>query len=189
MLFRDGEQSVFPRVSASDTDVEHAREKELQRKKSSQEKVNSGKFRIHSEFTPGDQVQVRNYQKTSKFEPTFLPDPFVIPDISENGQCLTLERIEDGGILRRHPDDVKQFQHPIPQHNNNNNQDALSEREILQQYIDKLSNALHLYDDDMNNSIQLQPDIRPRRERRDNPRYFNPDFVNMLDRQMMVRWC
>ena len=180
MLFRDGERSVFPRVSATSTDIEHARERELQQKKSAQEKVNSGKFRIHSDFAPGDQVLIRNYLKTSKFEPTFLPEPFVILDVSNNGQCLTLGRIADGGTLRRHPDDVKLFQDPTPQYDNNNDEEVVSEREVLKRYIDKLSQALHDYDDNIDNHIQIQPNIRPRRERRANPRFYNQDFVNML---------
>ena len=84
MLFRDGEQSLFPRQTASDKDIAAARARDLSQKKAHQDKVNAGKFRIPSHLNVGDRVLVCNYQKTRKFDPTFLPSKFVITAVSEN---------------------------------------------------------------------------------------------------------
>ena len=187
MLFRDGERSIFPRQSATDCDVQSARARDLEQKKTAQSKVNAGKFRISSEFMVGDQVLVRNYQKTSKFDPTFLPDPYVVLEISENGQCLTIESVINGGTLRRHPDDVKKFHGPTPQLHNGNQ--APSEREVLKEYMGRLSQVFHDYEDTFGSTpIELQHPTRPQRTRqnnpRNNPRYYNDEFVNVMD---MVR--
>ena len=178
MLFRDGMQSIFPRQSASDREIQSARQRELEKKKSSQTKVNAGKFRIPSDFAVGDRVLVRNYQKTRKFEPTFLPDLYIVVEISENGQCLTLEDFTNGATLKRHPDDVKKYGGSAQQQLHNENQQP-SEQEVLKEYLGRLSQVFQDYEDTFgNDSLELQSNARPPRQRRDNPRYFNDDFVN-----------
>ena len=49
---------------------------------------------------------VRNYNKTSKFDTVFSPDPFVVIGIADEGRKLLIEK-SDGTTLTRHPDDLK----------------------------------------------------------------------------------
>ena len=110
MLFRDGEENIFPRHTATEDDVAAAREREFHLKKSHQSTVNDGKYRIPSHFSIGDRVLIRNYHKVRKFDPTFLPEQFVVIDIANKGQCITVEGMNDGLTLKRHPDDLKPFE-------------------------------------------------------------------------------
>ena len=55
----------------------------------------------------GDLVLVRNYQRIRKFDPYFLPEPFIIKDV--NRFKVTVERRSNGLILTRHPDDLKLY--------------------------------------------------------------------------------
>ena len=140
MLFRDGERTVFPRQIATEEDVQGARQRDLNQKKTHQEKVNSGKFKITSHYDLGERVLVRNYKKTRKFEPVFLPQEYVIVDISDKGQYLTLEAVKDGSVLTRHPDDVKKYAGPtLLSHPREDEQ--FSERKIHQEYMSRLSQA------------------------------------------------
>ena len=42
-----------------------------------------------------------------------MPDQFVIRDILDYGRKLQVERVSDGAIFVRHPDDVKKFSMPV----------------------------------------------------------------------------
>jgi hypothetical protein len=179
MLFRDGEQSLFPRQSASDEDIAAARARDLSQKKAHQDKVNAGKFRIPSLLNVGDRVLVRNYQKTRKFDPTFLPSKFVITEVSENGQCLTLEQMDDGTCLKRHPDDVKKFDGPFPQETLEDPQQP-SEKQTLDEFMKRLSQVVQDYEDYSDTTYELEINRRPQRVRRANPRYYNEEYVNTL---------
>ena len=181
MLFRDGVRSVFPRQVASEKEVQAARTRDLDQKKAHQEKVNSGKFRISSHYALGETVLVRNYKKTRKFEPVFLPQQFVIVDISDNQQCLTLEGVEDGLTLKRHPDDVKKFAKPPT--SGPREEEQFSEREILQEYRNRLSAAEEEDYDDGSPWDTAVSTERPTRTRQRNPRYYNEDFVNSVRMQ------
>ena len=108
MLFRDGQKGTFPRRSASPEEIVRARMFDLDEKGKRRDRVNSSKYRKATEFSVGDEVLVRNYKKSSKFQPIFIPEPYVVTQINDNGRYyLTLERVSDGQILKRHPDDVK----------------------------------------------------------------------------------
>ena len=50
---------------------------------------------------------IRNYKKYSKYDPIFLPEPFRIVSVIDEGRRLELERLYDGKLFSRHPDDVK----------------------------------------------------------------------------------
>ena len=186
MLFRDGEQNVFPRQSVTDQEVATARERDLQLKKSNQAAVNHGKYKIPSLFSIGDRVLIRNYRKVRKFDPTFLPEHFVIVEISDNGQCLTVEGMNDGLTLKRHPDDVKLFDGLIPQPLNEESQP--SEREVLRDHMNKLSQAAGDQEDVYDTYDAIAPaemhrhiQERPQRVVRANPRYYGEDYINMVD--------
>ena len=175
MLFRDGQQCAFPRTTASDQDIAIARERDLHQKISQQQKVNSGKYRIESNINVGDLVLVRNYQKSRKFDPNFLPNPFVVTHSTDKGHCLTLEGLEDGLVLRRHPDHVKKIkQHvattrqPIPP----------SEQETLNEFMSMLNGGVDNSDSEFSGDTQeLAQNTCPQRTRQHNPRYFNEDFI------------
>ena len=136
MLYRDGQRSNFPRVTATDEEVRDARKRELLLKQTNQQKINSGKYRTDSEFMVGEHVLIRNYQKQRKFDPLFLPDDFVVVEIGNHGRCLTVERLSDGMQLKRHPDDLKKF---TGAHEECISPQYCSERDILQRYIQKFA--------------------------------------------------
>ena len=112
MMFRDGQRYDFPRTYATEEDVRRAREADKQKKTDNEEKINSSKYRKKSNFNIGDKVRVRNYQKSRKFDPVFLGEPFTIIDINDEGNKLIVEHQENGFSLCRHPDDVKPFIEP-----------------------------------------------------------------------------
>ena len=112
MMFRDGQRYDFPRTYATEEDVRRARETDKQKKIDNEEKINSSKYRKKSNFNIGDKVRVRNYQKSRKFDPVFLGEPFKIIDINDEGNKLIVEHQENGFSLCRHPDDVKPFIEP-----------------------------------------------------------------------------
>ena len=107
MMFRDSPQSIFPRRSISEQHIVRARARDADIKHSRQQRINSGKYRQQSTFRVGDLVLIRNYEKTSKYDPLFQYSPLTITDIHNDGRCLTLQRNSDGKTFKRHPDDVK----------------------------------------------------------------------------------
>ena len=107
MMFRDGYQSSFPRRTLSNKEIMTGKQKDKMLKLQNEELVNSSKYRKKSTFEKGDQVLVRNYNKRSKFDPIFLPEPFIITDINEVEMKITVK--QNGKELSRHPDDLKPF--------------------------------------------------------------------------------
>ena len=106
MLYRDGLTSVFPRKSINDRDIATARERDSQLKLHRESHVNSSKYKKSGNVSVGDSVLVRNYNKTSKFDTVFSPDPFVVIGVADEGRKLLIEKY-DGTTLTRHPDDLK----------------------------------------------------------------------------------
>ena len=182
MLFWDGERSVFPRQSVSDQDVNDARERDRRLKESHQSKVNAGKYKIPDTFTIGDHVLVRNYDKTRKFDPIFMPDEYIITDIQLPGNSFTVERMRDGTCLKRHPDDLKKFERSVCTPGDTDR--PRSEREKLMDYMSRLAQVVHDYEDsyevtsDSPLHVAAATNVRPARERRPNSRYINDQFVN-----------
>ena len=179
MMFRDGEQTVFPRVKVTDEQVAAAQAQELIQKQCNQEKINSGKFRVSSCFAVGDRVLMRNYNKTRKFDPIFSPDPCVVVDVADNGRLLTIERLRDGAEFRRHPDDVRLF------HGDTDNLQRIpTEQEIFKEYLSQFPHYAEDEDADGDSWEPLQeqqvqaPGGRPQRVRQPNRRYYNENFVN-----------
>ena len=84
--------------------------------------MNSTKYCKLSTFQIGDRVLIRNFTKTSKYDPYFVCDPLEIIDIANGGCRLTLKRISNGKLYQRHPDDVKMFYNPYSDiHNDSEN--------------------------------------------------------------------
>ncbi len=58
---------------------------------------------------PGDVVLVRDCARKSKFDPKFLPDPFVVVRLDEVAKKVILEGLRVQKMVVRHLDDVKIF--------------------------------------------------------------------------------
>ena len=116
-LFRDGQESVFPRMTVSDEHVKESIQKDIDKKQMREDVINSSKFRQPSNISVGDTVMMRNHRKQSKFETTFLPESFKVVDVTQDGRSLVIERISNGSVFRRHPDDVKIFDGNFPPKN------------------------------------------------------------------------
>ena len=121
MLFRDSISNTFPRKSVADDVIHAARANDATQKLEYQEKANSSKYKKPADVSVGDYILVRNFQKSSKFQPTFLPEPFVVTSIKDHGRKLEVERLSDGRNFYRHPDDVKITNIPY---------DAVSEKKV-----------------------------------------------------------
>ena len=180
MMFRDGQEGVFPRVSVTDQEVVNARERDRETKEIREEQINRKKFRRPEVIVVGDIVLMRNHRKQRKFEPTFLPEAFKVLNVSGGGRFLVIERSSDGTVFRRHPDDVKKFEGRFPDNPNN----QFSEEEEIREWHNRCAQyaaEVEEYDDDDNGVIDEEVrNSQPRRTvrtRHRNSRYFNDDFI------------
>ena len=107
MMFRDGVRSTFPRRTLSDAEIANGKERDQRSKSTNEKKVNSSKYRRESSFQVGDHVLVRNYKKSSKYDPIFLPQPYIITNVDHNTKKVTVQI--DNQTLIRHPDDIKPY--------------------------------------------------------------------------------
>ena len=175
MLFRDGQHSVFPRTSVTQEAVDQARLKDEACKLKREEGVKALKYRQAANFEVGESVLLKNFKKTSKLDPNYIPEKYTI--CSTDGRTVVVERDSDGSTLRRHPDHLKRYEFktstetPRPQ----------TEEDILRKFHVQFETV---YNDspDSNDSIELtngqQAHRQPHRIRRHNPRYFNDEFIN-----------
>ena len=191
MLFRDGIKSQFPRKPSSNDDIASAKQRDLDQKKRKQDEVNESKYRKSSCFKTGDRVLVRNYKKTSKFDPLFIPNPYEIIDINNEAKKLTLKICGEKDTLIRHPDDVK----PYMGGNNFQNKcdvdescrENPAERELLlynkheEEQAGDTGIEIHETPDDHENLAQDDEQHvlrRSTRQRFPNSRYVNAEFVS-----------
>ena len=185
MLFRDAHQSNFPQCPVTEDDIMYARIRDATLKESHQNQVNSSKYLKPSQLNIGDTVLLRNYNKTSKFDPTFQPRPCKIVDTDQRGHFLVIEREADGRIFHRHPDDVKPFTgHFIP--NIATDHPLHTEKEAVREwhsFFDNLSTNPENSEDSpprLATGNVKKPSGMPRTSARThipNPRHFNEDFV------------
>ena len=192
MFFRHPPQSVFPRKSVHDSFVEDARYRDASIKHTRQQQINSSKYRKLSQFQEGDIVLMRNFNKRSKYDPYFQYDPLTVTQIDNSGRCITVMRLSDGRMYKRHPDDIKLYRAPVahpgptsehPQcigmeerHANDLQQQLMAEYTHNEDYDDEpyIQAPMH-----HNVPGDLQPlPQRPVRQRIANPRYFNDQMVN-----------
>ena len=132
----------------TDDEVSKARQRDLETKQKHQQNVNDGKYRIESQFNPGEHVLIRNYQKQRKFDPTFLPDDYQVVQVSNDGRCITVERLADGVQFKRHPDDLKRFPKILDETDGVTPHD--SEQEIVRQFIEKCAQITN----EMENTVE-----------------------------------
>ena len=84
-----------------------AREADQKKKMENANKVNGSKYRKKSHFPIGDNILVRNYNKSRKFDTLFLQKPFKIIDMNRKGNIVTVQQERSCLTLYRHPDDLK----------------------------------------------------------------------------------
>ena len=189
MFFRDAPQSAFPRKDISDQEIQLARQRDLANKIHRQDKINASKYRTASKFRIGDMVMIRNFTKSSKFDPLFQYEPLVIIDIQDEGRCLYIQRLQNGKIYKRHPDDVKLYSGAIDM-TESNSQDSTNNTSFDDHIMDLAYRAM--YEDDTDNEcIDQHPHQRnepliPARDhahriRNKNPRYYNKNMINSLN--------
>ena len=106
--FRDGIKTEFPRKSATQSELKDSRMRDEAMKGSRQDNVNSSKYRKHTSVAPGDVVLTRNFGKTSKFDPLFRPEPYMVISCDEEASRVWLENLTDSKVVIRHLDDVKE---------------------------------------------------------------------------------
>ena len=111
-----------------------------------------------------------------------MPDEFIITDIEFQGNSLTVERMRDGLCLKRHPDDVRKFDFQDDAIAEPDIEQPRSERDVLKDYMDQFAQVVHDYEDGDAPSPQLDlaQGRRPSRPRRNNPRYYNEEFINNI---------
>ena len=142
--------------------------------------INSSKYKTPSNFNIGDKVLIRNFSKSSKYDPHFQSKSCIAKDILQNNSLL--ERNDT--LYKRHPDDVK-FYHGESEKNH--------KHEIATNQGDQSKKCHGLcntappdyedYDSDNveNNNPRHEADnlTLPRRSTHDkktNPRYFNGTY-------------
>lgn len=136
IIFRDGIRTQFPRRSCTDKDVQRSREKDREVKAARDKKVNDGKYRKASSIAEGDVVLARDHKRTSKFQPVFLPDPFVVVKCEEEAKRVILEGLNVARTLVRHFDDIKNCHSQLLMQNS---QTAYSDDEELDtSFLDKV---------------------------------------------------
>ena len=185
MLFRDAHQSNFLRRPVTENDIMCARKCDAALKESCQNRVNASKYRKPSQLNVGGTVLLRNYNKTSKFDPTFQSESCKIVDTDQCGCFLVIEREADGCIFCRHPDDVKPFTgHFIP--NITTDHPPHTKKEAVREWHSFFDNLSTNAEDSEDSPPRLatgnvkMPSGMPRTSARThipNPRYFNEDFV------------
>ena len=117
IMFRNGYRTEFPNKSLSDELVEAAFNLDQQQKLERGIYVNASRHRMLSPLQIGDCVFMRNNNKTSKFQPTFGPDTFIITALGKGG--ATIMSTCDNSIYRRHLDDIRPAPKSTPVENDN----------------------------------------------------------------------
>ena len=103
-MLRSGYKTEFPRHDLSDEAVQAAYDRDQAQKLERSHSINTSRHRSSSTIQIGDQVYMRNLQK-SKFQPIFGPDTFTVLDVSNSG--ATIQNNRDKSTFRRHLDDLK----------------------------------------------------------------------------------
>ena len=82
MLFRDTQRYLFPRQTTTDKQVTKARESDYSKKEHRQQELNDAKYVKKVSFQVEDTVLIKNAKKKKKIDPLFLPEPYVVTDIT-----------------------------------------------------------------------------------------------------------
>ena len=104
IMFRSGYKKDFPRMRVEEEEIYTALNEDREKQVQMWEKTNLSNHRCKSDVEPGQLVYTRNNKRT-KFDPIFGPEVHKVMDVKGNG--VTLLRLSDDKIVRRHMDDVK----------------------------------------------------------------------------------
>ena len=185
-LFRDGYRSTFPRKQVTDEEIQQAIERDQKLKAKRADEINASKYRKQADIKIGNTVLIRDLNKRSKFDPMFPKVFYKVISISRNNTVITIKRDNDGKVFRRHPDDVKVWNIPIPQQREEESFQQTEKESIMQ--FHNAFNATHddeydftVFDDTAREDVARVPTQelrRSERTRRPNPRYYNVDLQN-----------
>ncbi len=104
IVFRSGYQKDFPRQCVNDDTIRAALSADREDRERKAREVNLSNHRMQSDMQPNQLVYIRNNAR-GKFDPIFGPELHKVVDIKGNG--VTLLRLSDSKVMRRHLDDVK----------------------------------------------------------------------------------
>ena len=104
IMFRSGYKKDFPRTSAKDADIKVALNADRENRKVKGETINASNHRTQCNIVPNQLVFSRNMDR-KKFDPIFGPELYKVVDVKGNG--VSLIRLSDSKLVRRHLDDVK----------------------------------------------------------------------------------
>ena len=146
MIFRDGVRTNLPRKSLDPEEVETAREKDKKSKETRKDKFNGLRHTKASKFQVGTDVMIRNYKKTSKFDPDFLPG-YIVTDVAAGGRIIEITAICSGKVFKRHPNDIKIFKGTFPNFNSNNTPNEADTVEAWREAFASIDNQSYDYDE------------------------------------------
>lgn len=103
--------------------------------------TNSSKYRIESHIQPGDLVFVRDWSRRSKFDPIFLPSPFIVQELNKEMKNVLLRDLNSTRTLLRHLDDIKECHHfvdtPLQEAQNESVSDTCDLEKTAKQLIEE----------------------------------------------------
>lgn len=190
MLLRDGRRGTFPTVTTNDVEIQTARAGDRRAKQIRQDEINVSKFRQNTNIHIGDNVLIRNFNKSRKFDPIFSPESYEVTEIIPRKHSVIVTRKTDGKKLTRHLDDIKPFFETKPE----SKMPPSCNEQINIDNWHQLCEEFHNYEDDepydfddniiitgnvANEVVPELPIVEPRRSERiieKNKRYYNDDF-------------
>ena len=138
MLFRDGYRSNLPHESVSEEFVLSARDTDNCIKTQRKLDYNSLQNVRTCNFKIGDDVLVRDYKKSTKYDPFYLSKKFQVVDILAKGNVLLVKDPNSGVYFKRHPNDLKRTNKDIT-FNDEKNQQEEYDNELWKATFDYIS--------------------------------------------------
>ena len=105
-LFWDGYRANFPyQHPLSYRQVERAKMQDIEHHQNINTNANKSIKRKQDQYKQNNFVLVKNFTRTKKFEPKYLPIPFRVISVNDTG--VSIERTTDDAVFYRHKDDIK----------------------------------------------------------------------------------
>ena len=95
MLFRDDKPSIYPRKSVRTKGIIKAKGKDQKMKLQRTDEINESKYKKQDEIDIGDRILIRNYPKQHKFDPLFLPQPYIVISTNKNYVTYIMNLMEE----------------------------------------------------------------------------------------------
>ena len=116
---------------------------------------------------------MRNYKKSTKYDPFYLPKKFQVADILGKGKLFLVKDPNSGFYLKRHLIDLKSVNKDIT-FGEEKNQKEEHDNELRKSAFDYISQNFEYNDEIVNSQPKLR---RSQRIRKPNPKYSNSDYV------------